>query len=464
MIPDTKPLPRPAKIFISYSTKDRRLLDHLQTHLAALKREGLISTWIDRDVLPSADWAREINDNLDSANLVLLLVSAHFIESDYCAGIEFQKARALEAKGLLRIVPVILRPCEWKSAALGLSQYQCLPSDGRSLTTWRERDAGLANIISGLRRLFEADPVVALTQRPSSRPVSTSPATTEVDPGSKYARYKISMIVKRELRDQNFNIDNLDLDRGINVRDLEALCARLYFTVQSREKIIEAIGSARAAAFTAKYAQPGEDEKLIDLCDLRIEGTDAATVKPWHHYLDAVLANSGIDDLAELNVIDVGAGHGLTCNDFYARLRNLTAVDISEKALTTLRNNAYEHVKTHVAAAERLDGIESGSMDLYVSFRTFQSTLFDRRSAITEAFRVLSYGGRLVVSIPRIIPRGDVFERGLVRPGSVEIDPRFPMELASEISASLTALNFENVRIDDVSPFELFVTATRGGS
>lgn len=138
--------------------------------------------------------------------------------------------------------------------------------------------------------------------------------------------------MKRELRDHSFNIDNLNLDRGINVRDLETLCARLHFTVQPREKIVEAIGSARAAAFTAKYAQPGEDEKLIDLGELRIEGVDTATIRPWQHYLDAVLADNATDELAELNIIDVGAGHGLTCTDFYARLNNVTAVDISDKA------------------------------------------------------------------------------------------------------------------------------------
>lgn len=114
-----RPLPRPAKIYISYSSKDRRYLDHLRTRLAALKREGLLSTWIDRDVLPSTDWAREISDNLDSANLILFLVSANFIASEYCTSMEFQRTRTLEAEGMLRIVPVILKPCDWKSDALG---------------------------------------------------------------------------------------------------------------------------------------------------------------------------------------------------------------------------------------------------------------------------------------------------------------------------------------------------------
>jgi hypothetical protein len=80
------------RIFYSYSHKDAELRQTLATFLAPLKQKGKIVEWYDRQIRPGADWNKEISSELDSANLILLLVSADFLASDYCDGVEVEKA------------------------------------------------------------------------------------------------------------------------------------------------------------------------------------------------------------------------------------------------------------------------------------------------------------------------------------------------------------------------------------
>ena len=78
-------------------------------HLEPLKRLNLIETWSDRELDAGDEWVREISDNLESANIVLLLVSIDFINSEYCYDIELERALELHAEGSAVVVPVILR-------------------------------------------------------------------------------------------------------------------------------------------------------------------------------------------------------------------------------------------------------------------------------------------------------------------------------------------------------------------
>jgi len=72
------------KVFFSYSHKDEVLRDELATHLSLMKRHGVIEAWHDREISAGAEWANAIDDNLNAADIILLLVSANFLASDYC--------------------------------------------------------------------------------------------------------------------------------------------------------------------------------------------------------------------------------------------------------------------------------------------------------------------------------------------------------------------------------------------
>src|SRR5215218_7008727 len=82
----------PVELFYSYSHKDERLKKMLETHLRGLMRQGIISGWHDRRIVAGADWGSEIDIRLETAGVILLLISSDYIGSDYCYGIEMAKA------------------------------------------------------------------------------------------------------------------------------------------------------------------------------------------------------------------------------------------------------------------------------------------------------------------------------------------------------------------------------------
>ncbi len=83
--------PIPIEIFCSYAHADEKWLRKLETHLRVLKQQGLISLWHDRVIMPGADWAKTIDTHLETASVILLLVSADFLASDYCYSIEMKR-------------------------------------------------------------------------------------------------------------------------------------------------------------------------------------------------------------------------------------------------------------------------------------------------------------------------------------------------------------------------------------
>jgi TIR domain-containing protein len=80
----------PVSVFYSYAHQDEALRQQLEAHLSLLCRQGLISEWHDREILPGAEWAGEIDAHLQTASIILLLISANLLASDYCYDIEMQ--------------------------------------------------------------------------------------------------------------------------------------------------------------------------------------------------------------------------------------------------------------------------------------------------------------------------------------------------------------------------------------
>ena len=131
----------PIKVFLSYAHEDEPLLRKLETHLSLLKRQGLISIWYDRQIVPGTNWAKAIDQRLEQASIILLLVSADFLASDYCYQVEMKRAMARHEPGEARVIPIVVRPCDWSHAPFAM--LQSLPRDGKAITTWDNRDTGL---------------------------------------------------------------------------------------------------------------------------------------------------------------------------------------------------------------------------------------------------------------------------------------------------------------------------------
>ncbi|MBI1897660.1 MAG: toll/interleukin-1 receptor domain-containing protein, partial [Acidobacteria bacterium] len=106
-------------VFLSYAHRDERLREELDKHLSPLRRSSLIDTWHDRRITPGTDLDTEIDRRLASADLVLLLISPDFINSDYCYRREMRTALQRHARGQTRVIPIILRPVDWRRTPIG---------------------------------------------------------------------------------------------------------------------------------------------------------------------------------------------------------------------------------------------------------------------------------------------------------------------------------------------------------
>jgi hypothetical protein len=145
--------PQPARLFISYAHTDEAYLRCLDTHLAPLKREGLIKSWQDRMINPGADWATDIDRNLAEADIVLLLVSPDFVASDYCFEKEMQLAFDRQTRGEAHIVPVIIRPVDF--GKMPFAKLQALPKKAKPVSTWSNLDEAWLDVVQGIRRLIK---------------------------------------------------------------------------------------------------------------------------------------------------------------------------------------------------------------------------------------------------------------------------------------------------------------------
>jgi len=153
----TPPVPQastPIEVFISFSHKDDDLREELITHLANLKRQGKIAAWHDRAIEAGEEWEAQIKGNLESAQIILLLISAPFMASDYCYDIEMQRAIERHDAGGARVIPIILRPCDWRGSPF--SKLQILPKDGQPVTQWSDRDTAFLDVVQGIRRAVDS--------------------------------------------------------------------------------------------------------------------------------------------------------------------------------------------------------------------------------------------------------------------------------------------------------------------
>jgi len=140
-------------LFYSYSHKDEELRDQLETHLKILHRQRLIQPWHDRRISAGEDWKRQIDENLDQADIILLLVSADFIASDYCYDIEMNRALESHKEGKASVIPIIIRDVNWKSSLF--SKMQVLPTNGKAITTWANRDTAWRNVVEGIEKVVK---------------------------------------------------------------------------------------------------------------------------------------------------------------------------------------------------------------------------------------------------------------------------------------------------------------------
>lgn len=162
------------KAFLSYSHQDQHYRDELETRLAMLKREGLVELWHDQRIGAGEPIDTTIAQQLESAELVLLLVSHHFLASDYCYEREMKNALERHSSGIARVVPIILSPCDWLHSPL--ASLRATPPDGRPITKFPDINEAFQLVVDDIRRAAtELSPLAAGggPTRPGPEPVIT---------------------------------------------------------------------------------------------------------------------------------------------------------------------------------------------------------------------------------------------------------------------------------------------------
>ena len=155
-----------ATLFFSYSHKDEGLRDELELHLAMLKREGVIEAWHDWKIPAGDEFDRSIADKLEKADVILLLVSPDFLASRDRYDKEMERAMQRHQEGSARVIPVILRPCDWKNAPFG--NLLAAPTDGKPVTRWPDRDEAFLDLVKHIREALTTMGGPSVAQRKSA--------------------------------------------------------------------------------------------------------------------------------------------------------------------------------------------------------------------------------------------------------------------------------------------------------
>ena len=158
----------PIKIFYSYAHEDERWRDELEKHLSTLQQQQLITGWHDRKIAGGKAWEHEITSNMQDAQIILFLVSPDFMASAYIAKTEIPLAMERFENGTARVIPVIIRPVDYKGAPF--EKLQALPTDAKPVTISPNIDEAFYIVAMGIRAVVEE-----LTEHPLPTPSTSSP-------------------------------------------------------------------------------------------------------------------------------------------------------------------------------------------------------------------------------------------------------------------------------------------------
>lgn len=142
-------------IFISYCHTDDKYLNQLHKHLALLKRDGTIDIWTDSLIKAGDKIGSTISNVLEKSSIFIALLSPDYLNSDYCYEIEFKKAIELHEAGKMRILPIILEPCDWLNSPF--KEFMALPKDGKPIAEWLNQNNAFLDITTKIREVLGFD-------------------------------------------------------------------------------------------------------------------------------------------------------------------------------------------------------------------------------------------------------------------------------------------------------------------
>jgi hypothetical protein len=263
----------PIEIFFSYAHEDEELMNDVRRQMIADERSGRITKWHDREIPPGANWQQQIDDRLNRASIILLFMSQYFIESKYCSLIEAKVALQRHKAGLVRVIPIILRPCRWNQTEF--SKLQALPKDAKPITSWDDRDQVCLDVANGIMdvvdELLASRDSEKMEKAGSRNTVDNSTPSIFItnDPGFKKAeRLMLSLLqeMSDDLRENPTTREFILLERGW-VYNSGGPYLAYYFDdhedLKGKIKILEHCGFVRDITYN-KVPRFEFEEKFVD--------------------------------------------------------------------------------------------------------------------------------------------------------------------------------------------------------
>lgn len=403
--PESETLARKYDVFLSHRSQDKNLVRRLATRL---QDEAELKPFFDEwELVPGAPLQEQLEGALAGSESCAVLIGPSGLSPW-----EHEEVRVvLEArvqKNRIRVIPVLLPGADEQT-------IEKLPPLLRRYL-WVDFRAGIENK-DALARL-----VAGIQGKPPGRGSSET-----IDRNSLFVRKSTNELMQQFLP---FDMSQLQVDSVLPLASFAKLL-QIHNPGTELAAIEDQLLKARSCVYDAKYAQrePSEDERYIDF-------------RGWQTQLRQLLYDIGLRDFHRLDVVNVGIGNGNENPDFYAEFRSFTGVDTSQQSLERARL-AMPFMKAVHGEAENLKAVESDSQDLYLSFRTYQSSFFNIADAAFEAARVTRHRGAAVISVPNVYVDKGKISKGLQRHGGSYLDPHFGWELADRVRRALHQAEFD---------------------
>jgi len=146
-------MPGKLKIFLSYSHEDEPMKIKLDKNLVGLRQGGKIDVWQDRMIKAGDVWDDEIKNAIATADIILLLISVDFNNSKYIWENELTVALERHANKTARVIPVILRTCDWTD--MPYAKLQALPTGAKPISSFDDEDVAYTDVAKGIRAVVD---------------------------------------------------------------------------------------------------------------------------------------------------------------------------------------------------------------------------------------------------------------------------------------------------------------------
>jgi len=225
--------PKKMELFYSYSHTDEHLKQELVKHLSILKRSGVIVDWHDRKISAGTEWKGEIKEHVSTAQIILLLISADFLASNYCYDVEVRKAMERHESGKAKVIPIVLRPVVWDG--FPFSDLQALPENSKPITTWDNLDEAFENVAKGIIKVISE---LNIEQQKASEEINnkTIPKIIVFEDDPQWSNRIENVLKAVECESEVYDHYSEELLRRLGISDYNLLITDINLTPSERSK------------------------------------------------------------------------------------------------------------------------------------------------------------------------------------------------------------------------------------